>query len=73
MKAVITAGGKGTRLSSIAIDIPKPMVKILDKPILQYQIENLKKLLELTNAIFIISVSYFSSLTVRDSIEFKYS
>lgn len=42
MVGVITAGGKGTRLSSIARDIPKPMVNIIDKPILQYQIECLK-------------------------------
>lgn len=43
MIGVITAGGKGTRLSSIASDIPKPMVNIVDKPILQYQIECLKE------------------------------
>lgn len=43
MKAVITAGGKGTRLSSIAHDIPKPMVSIVDKPILEYQISCLKE------------------------------
>lgn len=42
MKAVIMAGGKGTRLWSIAKEIPKPMVPILDKPILEYQIESLK-------------------------------
>lgn len=34
------AGGKGTRLSSYTKDIPKPMVEINNKPILQYQIEN---------------------------------
>ena len=43
MIGVITAGGKGTRLSSITKDIPKPMVKICDKPILQYQVECLRK------------------------------
>lgn len=43
MIGVITAGGKGTRLSSIANDIPKPMVNIVNKPILQYQIECLKE------------------------------
>lgn len=43
MKAVIMAGGKGTRMQSIAKDIPKPMFSVLDKPILQYQIESLKK------------------------------
>ena len=52
MIAVITAGGKGTRLSSIANDIPKPMVRIVDKPILQYQIECLKE--NSINEIYII-------------------
>lgn len=43
MKAVIMAGGKGTRLQSIAKDIPKPMFLVLGKPILEYQIESLKR------------------------------
>lgn len=42
MKTVIMAGGKGTRIASIASDVPKPMIKICGKPILEYQIENLK-------------------------------
>lgn len=42
MIAVITAGGKGTRLSSIANDIPKPMVLVNGKPILEYQINCLR-------------------------------
>lgn len=43
MHAVIMAGGKGTRLQSIASDIPKPMVQVLGKPILEYQINSLVK------------------------------
>ncbi len=43
MQAVIMAGGKGTRIQTIASDIPKPMISILNKPILEFQIENLKK------------------------------
>lgn len=43
MRAVIMAGGKGTRLQSVSKDIPKPMFPILGKPILEYQIESLKK------------------------------
>ena len=39
MKVVIMAGGKGTRISSIASDIPKPMIKIADKPVLEHEIE----------------------------------
>ena len=43
MKTIIMAGGKGTRLASIAGDIPKPMIKVCGKPILEYQIDCLKK------------------------------
>jgi len=43
MKVVIMAGGKGTRVSSIASDIPKPMIPICGKPILEHQIECLKR------------------------------
>lgn len=42
MKTVIMAGGKGTRISSIASDIPKPMIRIGDKPVLELEIESLK-------------------------------
>lgn len=43
MQAVIMAGGKGTRIASVASDIPKPMIQICGKPILQYQIECLRR------------------------------
>lgn len=43
MKTVIMAGGKGTRISSIASDIPKPMIKIGDKPVLEHEIMSLKE------------------------------
>jgi D,D-heptose 1,7-bisphosphate phosphatase len=43
MKIVIMAGGKGTRISSVNSEVPKPMISILEKPILQYQIECLKR------------------------------
>ncbi len=39
MKVVILAGGKGTRLGKFTQDIPKPMVRLAQKPILQYQVE----------------------------------
>ena len=42
MKVVIMAGGKGTRISSVASDIPKPMIKIEDKPVLEHEIECLR-------------------------------
>ena len=42
MKVVIMAGGKGTRISSVASDIPKPMIEIEGKPVLEREIECLR-------------------------------
>lgn len=42
MKTIIMAGGKGTRISSIASDIPKPMIKIEGQPVLEREIECLR-------------------------------
>lgn len=42
--AVIQAGGKGTRMIELTEDkIPKPMLLLNGKPMIQYQIENLKE------------------------------
>ena len=43
MEAIILAGGKGERLSPFTNNCPKGMVKIEGRPILEYQIEWLKK------------------------------
>lgn len=42
MKAVFMAGGMGTRISSVASDIPKPMIRIGGKPVLEHEIECLR-------------------------------
>lgn len=42
MKVVIMAGGKGTRITSVASDIPKPMIKIEGIPVLEREIECLR-------------------------------
>lgn len=43
MKAIILAGGYGTRLRPLTNSIPKPMVPIVDKPVLEYIVNHLKK------------------------------
>lgn len=43
MKTVIMAGGKGTRISSVASDIPKPMIPISGKPVLAHEVECLRR------------------------------
>lgn len=54
MKAVIQAGGAGTRLKEITGDLPKPMVPLCGKPILEWQIESFKRS-GIDEFIFIIS------------------
>lgn len=43
MKTVIMAGGKGTRISSVASDIPKPMIKVCGIPVLEREINCLRE------------------------------
>ena len=42
-EAIILCGGKGERLRPITNSVPKPLVKINNKPILHYVIEHLKQ------------------------------
>lgn len=43
MKAVIMAGGKGSRIASVNREVPKPMIPLEGKPVLEWQIECLKR------------------------------
>jgi mannose-1-phosphate guanylyltransferase len=42
-KAMILAAGQGTRVRPLTKDIPKPMIPILGKPVLEYIIEHLAR------------------------------
>src|SRR5208283_5712112 len=43
MKAVIMSGGFGTRLRPLTCNIPKPMVPMMNKPMMQHIVSLLKK------------------------------
>jgi NDP-sugar pyrophosphorylase family protein len=43
MQALILAGGKGTRLRPLTVYTPKPIVPILNRPLLTYQLELLER------------------------------
>src|SRR5437867_11915651 len=56
MKAILLAGGKGTRLRPLTVHTPKPIVPILNRPFLYYQIDLLKQVPEIDEAI--LSLNY---------------
>ena len=58
IKAVIMAGGKGTRIRPLTIIRPKPMVPVVNRPLIDYVIETIKnsKVKEI-----IVTLSYFQS------------
>jgi len=43
MKAIILAGGLGTRLRPLTLEKPKPLLPIKEKPLIEWAILNLKK------------------------------
>ncbi|MCA1933411.1 MAG: NTP transferase domain-containing protein [Calditerrivibrio sp.] len=43
MKAVIMAGGFGTRIQPLTSSIPKPMIPVLNIPMMEYILESVKK------------------------------
>ena len=43
MKCIILAGGKGTRISELTKEIPKPMIKVAGKPILYHIMKHYSK------------------------------
>ena len=56
MKAILLAGGKGTRLRPLTIHTPKPIVPIFDRPFLHYQLDLLKRVPEIDGVI--LSLNY---------------
>ncbi len=56
MKAILLAGGKGSRLRPLTMHTPKPIVPIFDRPFLQYQLDLLKQVPEIDEVV--LSLNY---------------
>lgn len=56
MKAILLAGGQGTRLRPLTIHTPKPIVPIFNRPFLYYQIDLLRQVPEIDEVI--LSLNY---------------
>lgn len=62
MKALLLAGGLGTRLRPLTDDLPKPMVPIMGRPLLGRIILNLKK----SGVDEIVISTYYKSQYIED-------
>jgi NDP-sugar pyrophosphorylase family protein len=56
MKAILLAGGKGTRLRPLTLHTPKPIVPVFDRPFLQYQIDLVRQVAEIHEVV--LSLNY---------------
>ena len=56
MKAILLAGGKGTRLRPLTLHTPKPIVPIFNRPFLHYQIDLLKQVPDIDEVV--LSLNY---------------
>ena len=56
MKAILLAGGQGTRLRPLTLDTPKPVVPIFNRPFLQYQLDLVRQVPEIEEVI--VSLNY---------------
>jgi mannose-1-phosphate guanylyltransferase/phosphomannomutase len=61
MKAVIMAGGFGTRLRPLSCSIPKPMVYVANKPMMEHIVNLLKK----HGLIDLVVLLYFQAETIK--------
>jgi mannose-1-phosphate guanylyltransferase/phosphomannomutase len=62
MKAVIMAGGFGTRLRPLSCSLPKPMVYMANKPMMEHIVNLLKK----HGLVDLVVLLYFQAETIRD-------
>lgn len=63
MKAIILAAGKGTRMRPLTYAIPKPLLPVGGKPVIEYAIENIRSCREI-DEIF-IAISYLKNSIER--------
>ncbi|MCA9401221.1 MAG: nucleotidyltransferase family protein [Candidatus Omnitrophica bacterium] len=60
MKVLILAAGYGTRLKEIAKDLPKPLLPVNDKPLMEYIIERVEHINELNEIIVVTNNKFYS-------------
>jgi mannose-1-phosphate guanylyltransferase/phosphomannomutase len=61
MKAVVMAGGFGTRIQPLTSSVPKPMIPVMNKPMMEYIIDSLKN----AGIVDIVILLYFKPEVIK--------
>jgi mannose-1-phosphate guanylyltransferase/phosphomannomutase len=61
MKAVVMAGGFGTRIQPLTSSVPKPMIPVMNKPMMEYIIDSLRE----AGIIDIVVLLYFKPEVIK--------
>jgi glucose-1-phosphate thymidylyltransferase len=61
MKALILAAGHGTRLYPLTFNTAKPLLKIVDKPICEYIVDELRHIKEIEEIYIVVNAKFFES------------
>ena len=69
MKALVLAAGRGSRLGKITENLPKPLVEVKNKPVIDYLI---RKLIDLNVSEIFINMHYKHELFEKFILESKY-
>ena len=69
MKALVLAAGRGSRLGKITENLPKPLVEVKNKPVIDYLI---RKLIDLNVSEIFINMHYKHELLEKFILESKY-
>ena len=69
MKALVLAAGRGSRLGKITENLPKPLVEVRNKPVIDYLI---RKLIDLNVSEIFINMHYKHELLEKFILESKY-
>jgi len=59
MIAIILAAGYATRMFPLTENFPKPLLKIKDKPIIEYMMDNLSEVKEISKVVIVTNQKYF--------------
>ncbi len=74
MKALILAAGYGTRLKEITKDSPKPLLPINGKPLLNFILERIEGLEDLTEVLVVTNAKFYGHFTEwADNLDYPHS